>query len=90
MIPPSFNPTPGVRWTWVGWLLPCMPLGVSRRKAAEVLSLLLGHRDSHETVSALAGGVLQVAGAIRPRPLPEEMAFVDLDGFFLKVLREKG
>ncbi|AEG34367.1 transposase mutator type (plasmid) [Thermus thermophilus SG0.5JP17-16] len=62
--------------------------GVSQRKAAEVLSLLLGHRYTHETVSAITDGVLEKVEAFRQRPLPEEMAFVYLDGFFLKVLWE--
>jgi putative transposase len=62
--------------------------GVSQRKAAEILSLLLGHRYSHETLSALTDQVLEAAGAFRTRPLPEEMAFVYLDGLSLKVFRE--
>jgi len=62
--------------------------GVSQRKAAEVMSLLLGHRYSHETVSALTDQVLEKVSAFRQRPLPEEMALVYLDGFFLKVHRE--
>ena len=62
--------------------------GVSQRKAAEVLSLLLGHRYTHETISAITDQVLEAAEAFRMRPLPEEMALVYLDGFFLKVLRE--
>lgn len=62
--------------------------GLSQRKAAEVLSLLLGHRYTHETVSAITDQVLERVEAFRRRPLPEEMAFVYLDGFSLKVLRE--
>ncbi|VCU54923.1 hypothetical protein TTHNP4_00332 (plasmid) [Thermus thermophilus] len=62
--------------------------GVSQRKAAEVMSLLLGHRYTHETISAITDQVLEAAEAFQKRPLPEEMAFVYLDGFFLKVLRE--
>jgi putative transposase len=62
--------------------------GVSQRKAAEVMSLLLGHRYSHETISALTEEVLQAVEAFRRRPLPEEMAFVYLDGLYLKLLRE--
>ncbi len=62
--------------------------GVSQRKAAEILSLLLGHRYSHETLSALTDEVLEAAGAFRGRLLPEEMAFVYLDGLSLKVFRE--
>ena len=62
--------------------------GVSQRKAAEILSLLLGHRYSHETLSALTDQVLEAAGAFRTRLLPEEMAFVYLDGLAIKVLRE--
>ncbi|AFH40264.1 transposase (plasmid) [Thermus thermophilus JL-18] len=62
--------------------------GVSQRKAAEILSLLLGHRYSHETLSALTDQVLEAAGAFRTRLLPEEMAFVYLDGLSLKVLRD--
>ncbi len=62
--------------------------GLSQRKAAEVLSLLLGHRYTHETVSAITDGVLERVEGFRRRPLPEEMAFVYLDGFSLKVLRE--
>ncbi|RTH33842.1 IS256 family transposase, partial [Thermus scotoductus] len=62
--------------------------GVSQRKAAEILSLLLGHRYSHETLSALTDQVLEAAGAFRTRLLPEEMAFVYLDGLSLKVFRE--
>ncbi len=61
--------------------------GVSQRKAAEILSLLLGHRYSHETLSALTDQVLEAAGAFRTRLLPEEMAFVYLDGLSLKVFR---
>ena len=62
--------------------------GVSQRKAAEVMRLLLGHRYSHETISAMTEGVLQAVEAFRRRPLPEEMAFVHLDGLYLKLLRE--
>ena len=62
--------------------------GVSQRKAAEILGLLLGHRYSHETPSSLTDQVLGAAEAFRRRPLPEEMAFVYLDGLFLKVFRE--
>jgi putative transposase len=62
--------------------------GVSQRKAAEVMSLLLGHRYSHETISAMTEEVLQAVEAFRRRPLPEEMAFVYLDGLYLKLLRE--
>jgi transposase-like protein len=62
--------------------------GVSQRKAAEVMCLLLGHRYSHETISAMTEEVLQAVEAFRRRPLPEEMAFVYLDGLYLKLLRE--
>jgi putative transposase len=62
--------------------------GVSQRKAAEVMGLLLGHRYSHETISAMTEEVLQAVEAFRRRPLPEEMAFVYLDGLYLKLLRE--
>jgi putative transposase len=62
--------------------------GVSQRKAAEVMSFLLGHRYSHETISAMTEEVLQGVEAFRRRPLPEEMAFVYLDGLYLKLLRE--
>jgi putative transposase len=62
--------------------------GVSQRKVAEVMSLLLGHRYSHETISAMTEEVLQAVEAFRRRPLPEEMAFVYLDGLYLKLLRE--
>lgn len=62
--------------------------GVSQRKTAEGMSLLLGHRYTHETISAITDQVLEAAEAFQKRPLPEEMAFVYLDGFFLKVLRE--
>lgn len=62
--------------------------GLSQRKAAEVMSLLLGHRYTHETISAITDQVLEGAEAFCRRPLPEEMALVYLDGFFLKVLRE--
>jgi putative transposase len=62
--------------------------GVSQRKAAEVMGLLLGHRYSHETISAMTEEVLQGVEAFRRRPLPEEMAFVYLDGLYLKLLRE--
>ena len=61
---------------------------VSQRKAAEVMSFLLGHRYSHETISAMTEEVLQAVEAFRRRPLPEEMAFVHLDGLYLKLLRE--
>jgi hypothetical protein len=64
--------------------------GVSQRKAAEVMSLLLGHRYSHETISAMTEEVLQAVEAFRRRPLPEEMAFVYLDGLYLKLLRGRG
>ncbi|SDE93450.1 hypothetical protein SAMN04488243_11655 [Thermus arciformis] len=65
--------------------------GVRQRKAAEIPSLLLGHRYSHETLSALTDEVLEAAGharrayleAFRTRSLPEEMAFVYLDGLSL-------
>jgi transposase-like protein len=62
--------------------------GVSQRRAAEVMSLLLGHRYSHETLSALTDEILGAAEAFRKRPLPAEMAFVYLDGLSLKVFRE--
>ncbi len=52
------------------------------------MGLLLGHRYFHETISAIRDPVLRGAEALAQRPLPEEMAFVYLDGFFLKVLRE--
>jgi len=44
------------------------------------------HRYTHETLSAITDGVLEKAEAFRRRPLPEGLAFVYLDGFFLKVL----
>jgi hypothetical protein len=50
--------------------------GVSHRKAAEILGLLLGHRYSHQTLSALPDRVLEAAESYRRRPLPPEMAFV--------------
>ncbi|KIX84396.1 IS256 family transposase [Thermus filiformis] len=62
--------------------------GVSHRKAAEILGLLLGHRYSHETLSALTDQVLEAAESFRRRPLPPELAFVYLDGFSLKVFQE--
>lgn len=62
--------------------------GVSQRKAAEGMRLLLGHRYSHETLSALTDEVLGAVEAFRRRLLPEEMAFVYLDGLSLKVLRD--
>jgi putative transposase len=43
--------------------------GVSQRKAAEVMCLLLDHRYSHETISAMTGEVLQAVEAFRRRPL---------------------
>lgn len=39
--------------------------GVSQRKAAEVMSLLLGHRYTHETVSAITDQVLEKVKAFR-------------------------
>ncbi len=55
--------------------------GVSQRKAAEILSLLLGHRFSHETLSALTDrSPGRQQEAFRAAALPEEMAFVYLDG----------
>jgi transposase-like protein len=62
--------------------------GVSQRKAAEVMGLLLGHRYTHETISAITDQVLKGVKEFAERPLPEDMAWVYLDGFFLKVLRE--
>ncbi len=52
------------------------------------MRLLLGHRYSHETLSALTDEVLGAVEAFRRRLLPEEMAFVYLDGLSLKVLRD--
>jgi putative transposase len=52
------------------------------------MNRLLGHRYSHETISAMTEEVLQAVEAFRRRPLPEEMAFVYLDGLYLKLLRE--
>jgi putative transposase len=52
------------------------------------MNRLLGHRYSHETISAMTEEVLQAVEAFRRRPLPEEMAFVYLDGLHLKLLRE--
>jgi hypothetical protein len=46
--------------------------GVTQRKAAEVMSLLLGHRYTHETKGAITDEVLEKAEAFRKRPLPEE------------------
>ena len=62
--------------------------GVSQRKAAEVMCLLPGHRHSHETISAMTEEVLRAVEAFRRRPLPGEMAFVHLEGLYLKLLRE--
>jgi len=59
--------------------------GVSQRKAAGVMSLLLGHRYSHETLRSLTDEILGAAEAFRQRPLPDKMAFVYLDGLHLKV-----
>lgn len=50
--------------------------------------LLLGHRYTHEITSAITDQMLAQVEKFRRGPLPEEMAFVYLDGFFLKVLRE--
>ncbi len=52
------------------------------------MRLLLGHRYSHGTLSALTDEVLGAVEAFRRRLLPEEMAFVYLDGLSLKVLRD--
>jgi transposase-like protein len=52
------------------------------------MNRLLGHRYSHETISAMTEEVLQAVEAFRRWPLPEEMAFVYLDGLYLKLLRE--
>jgi transposase-like protein len=52
------------------------------------MNRLLGHRYSHETISAMTEGVLRGVEAFRRRPLPEEMAFVYLDGLHLRLLRE--
>ena len=52
------------------------------------MNRLLGHRSSHETISAMTEEVLQAVEAFRRRPLPEEMAFVHLDGLYLRLLRE--
>ncbi len=70
---PSTSPTPAARWTWGRWRWPCTPPGLG----AEVMSLLLGHRYTHETKGAITDEVLERAEAFRGRPLPEE-----------KVLRE--
>ena len=48
--------------------------GVSQRKAVEVLSLLLGQRYAHKTISAMTREVLQAVAAFRQRPLPEAIA----------------
>jgi transposase-like protein len=42
--------------------------GVSQRKAAEGMSLLLGHRYTHETISAITDQVLKEVEAFRHRP----------------------
>ena len=52
------------------------------------MNRLLGHRYSHETISAMTEEVLRAGEAFRRWPLPEEMAFVYLDGLYLKLLRE--
>jgi len=39
--------------------------GVSQRKAAEVMSLLLGHRYTQETISGLTDQVLEGTEAFR-------------------------
>jgi transposase-like protein len=62
--------------------------GVSQRKAAEIPGLLLGHRYSHETLSALTDQVLEAAEAFRKRALPSEMAFAYLDGLSFKLMEE--
>lgn len=64
--------------------------GLSQRKAAEVLSLLLGHRYTHATISHITDAVMEQVTAFRNRPLPEALAFVYLDGFYLRVLQEAG
>ena len=51
--------------------------GVSQRKAAEVMSLLLGHRYSHETLSALTDEVLGGGGSL------PQAAFARRDGLCL-------
>jgi transposase-like protein len=58
-------------------------------KAAKILSLLMGHRSSHETLSALTDQVLETAECFRRRPLPPEMAFVYLHGLALKLCQEE-
>jgi transposase-like protein len=57
--------------------------GASQRRAAEIPGLFLGHRYSHETLSALTDQVLEAAEAFRQRTLPPQMAFVYLDGLCL-------
>lgn len=52
------------------------------------MGLLLGHRYTHETISAITDRVMKGVKEFVERPLPEEMALVYLDGLFLKVLRE--
>lgn len=41
--------------------------GVTQRKAAQVMSLLLGHRYTHEILSAITDGVLEKEEAFRRR-----------------------
>ncbi len=73
--PPSSPPTLGAWWTWGE-----VAIALTQRKAVEVMSLLLGHRYTHETVSALTDQTLERLEAFRQRPLPEELAWVCLDG----------
>lgn len=71
---PALRPAPGGRGGSAEGYVPVAvalyAAGVSKRKSAEVMSLLLGHRYSHETVSALTDQVLEKVSAFRQRPLP--------------------
>ncbi len=64
--------------------------GVSDRKISDVLSLLLGHRYSHQTISQITELVMDRVEAFRSRPLEERYAIVFIDALFLKVFREGG
>ena len=65
-------------------------VGVSDRKISDVLSLLLGHRYSHQTISQITELVMDRVEAFRNRPLEERYAIVFIDALFLKVFREGG
>lgn len=64
--------------------------GVTDRKVSDVLSLFLGHRYSHQTISQVTELVMDRVDAFRHRPLENRYAIVYIDALFVKTFRDGG